>query len=298
MNQITVRELLASDVPIFDFLPESVATVTQADARYHAGVRHEWCELNQIDTLRNRRFHQHAIEWISRDLPPNASILELGSGVGYDAAQLLKSGAGFGCYIVSEISRELLEYTRRHLAELPNHQAVRYCVMTATDIPIANAQVDRVFAVATLHHFPDVDAALSEIDRISTAGARIVFAIEPNRLWSAVMISLRPLYRAMLPTKDHSAADEEAEGFRVRDFRSMAAKTGWRVEQVQPVWFAAGFLHIGLEFFYRAFRLRRRVRVPAIVERLVLAFDDIFLRLPLCRHIAWHYTVVFRKPIP
>lgn len=297
MTAWTIRDLLAAgDSAIVDLLPVQVEQVTRLDAQYHADVRDEWIELNQIETERNRRIHDQALAEITRDLAPDAAILELGSGVGFDAKRLLESRIRFGCYVISEISPQLLEKSKQHLSVYAAGAAVRYCCLTATDILIADSQLDRLFAIAALHHFPDLPTALSEIDRVTKSGARIIFAIEPNRFWSSVQIALRPLYRRLFPTKAHSAADEEAEGFRIDDFRRMAASHQWELDKIMPAWLLTGFLHHGLEFLYRAMRLKQRIRVPLGVERAFLFCDSILFRLPLLDRLAWHYTVVFRKP--
>jgi SAM-dependent methyltransferase len=160
---------------------------------------------------------------------------------------------------------------------------------------LASGQVDRVLAMAAAHHFPDLQRALSEIDRVTRPGARIVFAIEPNRTWSSLLVALRPIYRALFAKTSHSAADEEAEGFTLTQLRTMGTPHNWRTVSVTPVWFLTGFLHHGLELVYRLLRLRTRLRAPVALEKLLIAADSIFFRLPFCDRLAWHYTAVYEK---
>lgn len=291
----TVAELLCAGVGIIDLLPPEMAEVTRRDAEYHGQVRNEWIELNQIETERNRKFHDDALREVAAELPPEATILELGSGVGYDAGRFLQLGVPFGCYIVSEISPLLLEHAKNALVSLPAGKLVRYCCLDAAEMRIANSQVDRVLTIAAVHHFPKLDQALAEIDRVTRAGAKIVFAIEPNRLWSTVMVGLRPFYRRLFSNKAHSAADEEAEGFRLRDFANIGTRLNWQLQRVVPVWFFTGFLHIGLETLYRLLRLNRRIKVPTFIEKAFLVADALFFRIPFANKLAWHYSVVFRK---
>jgi ubiquinone/menaquinone biosynthesis C-methylase UbiE len=291
----TLSELISEKDGIINLLPETMEEVTRLDAQYHASVRDQWVDLNQIATERNERFHDDVIHELARDLARDAVILELGSGVGYDARRFLELNVPFGCYIVSEISPGLLELSRKTLSPLSVGKQVLYCCLDANRILIADGQVDRVFTIAALHHFPHLHDALVEIDRITKRGAKIIFAIEPNRLWSSVLVALKPFYRRLFSNKLHSAADEEAEGFTFKDLASIGSDFRWTVQRITPIWFFTGALHNGLEFTFRLLRLRRRLRVPIFIEKLFLCADSIFFKIPFCNRLAWHYTVVLRK---
>lgn len=296
MSEIkTVQDLIASAEEIINWLPDKMEEVTHLDAEYHSSVREEWIDLNQINTERNNKFHNDALVELTKDLNKDAVILELGSGVGYDAKQFLKLGIPFGCYIVSEITPRLLEYSKKNLEPYVTGRTVLYCCLDANNLLISNDQVDAVFAIATMHHFPNVEKALAEIDRVIKPSAKIIFAMEPNKLWSSVLIALKPFYRRLFSNKIHSASDEEAEGFDLHEFEVIGAKFQWQVQSVTPVWFFTGFLHNGLEFLYRLLRMGKRIKVPIVVEKLLIFVDTLFFGLPFCNRLAWHYTVVFRK---
>lgn len=292
----SIASLIEEGTEVMDLLPQEMTQVTRDDAEYHAAVREKWIDLNQIDTLRNRVFHDDALAQVTSGLHPGGTILELGCGVGYDGKQLVASGQPFGCYVMSEIDRRLLEFTKREIESIAGGRTVRFCCLDANCIMITDRQFDRVFAIAAAHHFPDLSRALDEIDRITKPGGKIVFAIEPNRLWSSVITGLRPLYRRIFPKTAHSAADEEAEGFRLEEFRKIASTHDWQVERILPVWFVTGFLHLGLEALYRVLRLRNRIKVPSAAERVVLAVDRALFRIPGFKSLAWHYTATYTKP--
>jgi ubiquinone/menaquinone biosynthesis C-methylase UbiE len=291
----TVNDLMNATEPIINLLPDGLEEVTRLDAQYHAGVKNEWTELSQLDAERNKRFHNQALTALKSNIGPNAVILELGSGVGHDAGSFLLSGASFGCYIVSEISPRLLEHSKRQLASVSAGRSVVYCCVDANNILIADSQVDAILAVAAVHHFPNVGKALAEIDRVTRPGATIVFAMEPNRLWSTILVALRPIYRRFFIHQNHSAADEQAEGFSFRQLQTMGESMDWQLKQLTPVWFFTGFLHIGLEFTYRLLRMRKRIRVPLLLERTCLLVDAALFKLPIFRRLSWHYTAVYQK---
>jgi ubiquinone/menaquinone biosynthesis C-methylase UbiE len=197
--------------------------------------------------------------------------------------------------VVSEISPRLLEYSRQLLAPISAGRQVLYCALDANQILIADDQIDCIVTIAALHHFPNLGKALSEMNRVTKPRAKLIFAMEPNRLWSMILVALRPFYRRLFSSKTHSAADEEAEGFTLKDLKTMGSEFQWKVASITPIWFFTGMLHSGLEFAGRLLRLKRRLVVPIIVEKAFLAVDSVFLRIPFCDRLAWHYTVVLRK---
>lgn len=290
-----VPDLLRNRDNILDLLPDSMEEVTVRDAEYHSDSRERWVENNQMATERNLNAHQRVIDEVARQLDDRAVILELAGGVGFDADLFLRRTDQFSCYILSELSPSMLEYARENnhlLAEKP----VVLCCLDANQILIGDSQVDVVYTVAALHHFPHLDKSVREMDRVLKPGGRIVFGIEPNFFWMQTLTRLRPVYRKLFPAKAHSAADEVADGFVMSDFARIASLTGWELEKVLPGWFFTGFAHYGLETIFRVFRLRRRLRLPRAIERLLLLADKGVLRLPFSRPFAWHYTAVFRKP--
>ncbi|MEO7685016.1 MAG: class I SAM-dependent methyltransferase [Gemmatimonadaceae bacterium] len=290
-----VPDLLRNRDRILDLLPDSMEEVTVKDAEYHSDSRERWVDSNQMLTERNLSAHHRVIDEVTRQLGDRAVILELAGGVGFDADLFLRRTDKFSCYILSELSPSMLEYARKNnslLAEKP----VVLCCLDANQILIGDNQVDVVYTVAALHHFPHLDRSIAEMNRVLKPGGRVVFGIEPNFFWMQTLTRLRPLYRKLFPAKAHSAADEVAEGFVMRDFERIADATGWELEKVLPGWFFTGFAHYGLESIFRAFRLSRRVRLPRAIERLMLSADKAVLVLPFARRFAWHYTVVFRKP--
>lgn len=290
-----VPDLLRNRDLILDLLPDAMEEVTVKDAEYHSDSRERWVENNQMLTERNLNAHHRVIDEVTRELGDDAVILELAGGVGFDADLFLQRTGQFSCYILSELSPSMLEYAReknRLLAENP----VVLCCLDANQILIGDSQVDVVYTVAALHHFPHLDRSIREMDRVLKPGGRVVFGIEPNFFWMQTITRFRPVYRRLFPSKAHSAADEVADGFVVGDFARIAALTGWELEKVLPGWFFTGFAHYALETIFRVFRLRRRLRLPLAIERLLLLADKGVLRLPFLRPFAWHYTAVFRKP--
>jgi SAM-dependent methyltransferase len=290
-----VPVLLRNKHSILDLLPDSMEEVTVLDAEYHAESRYQWIENNQMGTERNLYAHRRVIDEVARQLDDRAVILELAGGVGFDADLFLRRTDHFTCYILSELSPSLLEYARENNRLLADKSVV-LCCLDANQILIDDNQVDVVYTVAALHHFPHLERAIREMDRVLKPGGRIVFGIEPNFFWMQTITWLRPVFRRLFPAKAHSAADEVADGFVMDDFARIASIAGWELEKVLPGWFFTGFAHFGLESIFRMLRLPRRLRLPRAIERLFLMADKGVFLLPYSRRFAWHYTAVFRKP--
>jgi SAM-dependent methyltransferase len=294
-RKITVAEMKAHPRQIWDVLPPRMDGLTQADADYHFRQRQQWIELNQVDAPRNLAAHARVIDLVGQSLRPGAVILELGGGVGYDAKRILARSFPMDCYLFSEISVPLLQYVAAECS-IPDGTPLVFCALDADDLMIAAEQVDVILMISALHHLPRLWTALAEMERVAKPGAHLIFGIEPSRFWSQWLVRLRSLFRPLFPAKTHSTADEECEGFSMADFRDIARRTGWRLEAIQPVWLTCGFIHYGLEFFFRVLRLKKRIRLPAPLEQVFITLDEWLLHIPALQPYAWHYTVSYRKP--
>jgi SAM-dependent methyltransferase len=170
-----------------------------------------------------------------------------------------------------------------------------FCTLDAQRIPFADHQFDCVFMVAAFHHLPNMSEALAEIARVTKPGGFIAFGIEPNRWWLALMKHSRWALRTILSQKTHSAADEEALGLARTDFEELAVAHDLRILRFEPVWLLCGYLHYGLEFLHRVLRLKKRLKVPVVLERLVIVTDKMLLKFPGMSRLSWHNSVLYQK---
>lgn len=276
---------------LWDLLPKSLSSLTAEEGKYHAEQKATWAEQNQIQTVRNLEFHRSFLRCIADHCNGSSRILEMGGGVGFDLKLFKEMVPDIRVYVFSDVSLELLAFAH---SEEPCDTIV-FCTVDAQRIPFADNQFDCVFMVAALHHLPDMNEALSEIARVTKSGGRIGFGIEPNRWWLSLLKRSRWLLRTILPQKNHSAADEEAPGLGQADFEELAYRHNLTILRLEPVWFLCGFLHYGLEFLHRLFRLKRRVSLPAGLERLCVVADRVILSVPGIRRFSWHNSVVYQK---
>lgn len=277
---------------VYDLLPAHMHATTEADAIYHEQVKEEWVALNQIDAHRTRYFHQQVIDFLAERATPETAILELGGGVGFDLELFLKTGAPFGAYVFSEISLGMSQAVKAHVADA----RITYSTIDAHRIPFAAATFDVVYMIATLHHLPDLDAAFAEMARVLKPGGHIVCGGEPSKHFFQIFNASKGVAHRLMPQKEHSAADEEAEGFTPAGLEALAGWHGMRVARCQPIKLVNGMASYGLEFAYRALRLRRRIRPPRWMDQALITLDRGLLALPLVKRLSWDYTVIFHKP--
>lgn len=99
----------------------------------------------------------------------------------------------------------------------------------------------------------------------------------------------------VLPKRSHSAADEKARGFTIEDFKNLEKVYNLKLVRLEPVWFFCGFTHYGLEFLYRLFRFKKRIRLPIFVEKIFIYLDRSLCIIPGIKNLCWNYTVIYQK---
>lgn len=279
---------------IYDFLPENMNLITEADAAYHASIKDEWIDLNQIVTLRNIYYHLQIVDFVKNKSNSETNILEIGGGVGFDLGLLINRNPLFNNYIFSEISHEMTSYVKGII----NDDKVIYCNIDARYLPFSKNSLDIAYMIATLHHFPEIESTFYEIVQIVKPGGYIVCGIEPNKkLIHVCNLLKKPLKRLLGFHKDSSLADEKAEGFDTNDFISLAMRHNLRIDHIEPVFFFCGFFHQILELVYRLWRLKKRLRLPLFFERILIKADLTLFRFSFFRKISWHYSVFFQKNV-
>ena len=105
------------------------------------------------------------------DLPPDARVLELGSGPGYlwrDNLERIPAGWNV---TLSDFSPGMLDEARRSLAS--NRHTFRFQQSDARAIPWKDNAGDAVIANYMLHYVPDRLQALSEMQRVLKPGGKV-----------------------------------------------------------------------------------------------------------------------------
>ncbi len=96
-------------------------------------------------------------------------ILEVGCGSGIDSAEFARNGAKI---VSTDLTRTGVELTHNLLKENSLPSLVIQC--DAKNLPFENETFDCVYSFGVLHHFPEIDAALTEIHRVLKTGGRVM----------------------------------------------------------------------------------------------------------------------------
>ncbi|MHB8473040.1 MAG: class I SAM-dependent methyltransferase [Gammaproteobacteria bacterium] len=123
------------------------------------------------------------IDWQGR------KVLEIGTGVGTDARQLISRGAEYFGINVDEGSCQM---TRQALDVFGLPGTLQAMSATATQFP--DSTFDVVYSFGVLHHIPDVNKAILDIHRILKPGGKLLFMVY-NRSSINYQIEIRYLRR-------------------------------------------------------------------------------------------------------
>lgn len=126
------------------------------------------------------------LDWKGKD------ILEIGTGVGTDARQLISRGAKYNGVNVDAGS---CEATRTALGVFGISGNVKQ--MSAIKMDFDNKSFDIVYSFGVLHHIPDVRKAVTEIQRVLKPGGHLLFMVY-NRSSINYRIEIRHLRKWLL----------------------------------------------------------------------------------------------------
>ena len=161
--------------------PASPAAIREVNTRYHDAAAHEYDHKWGIDfhELGRGQVLGKVHKLIDRD-DRFGDGLEIGSGTGYFALNLLGAGVVERATCV-DISPGMLETLRANARRLGLGSQVTTEACDAESLPFADGSFDFVFGHAVLHHLPDLDRAFGEFMRVLRPGGMLFFAGEPSR---------------------------------------------------------------------------------------------------------------------
>jgi len=130
----------------------------------------------------DRRWKRLGVE--KAPLPPNARVLDLACGTG-DFSTLLQSQTPPARTVACDITEKMLTQAK--------DRGVRDVVCgTGTSLPFADHSFDCVFVGYGLRNFPDLDAGLREIERVTRPGGILVtldFFLPANPILQRIYLS-------------------------------------------------------------------------------------------------------------
>ena len=275
---------------IFVYLPK-VSDYQKKEIEFHNAVHQDEEEIHQLSTVRNKFYHNYFKKWLYK-LLKDSVILEIGGGSGFDLLPLLQRGYSM---IESDISVRSIKSVKIKIDnQFPQYKnQIIYLVADGQNLPLPDNSVEATFMVATLHHFEKQKKILTEISRVTKNGGLIIFAMEPSKfmMWFTKLFSKTKKLRIY---QGYSEADETHPGYSKRDWRQITDNE-FLIMKLKRVWLLLGFLHYGLEAIFRLFKLKKRIKVPRLIECLLLIIDEILLKIPLINQLHWHWILIIKN---
>jgi predicted methyltransferase len=116
------------------------------------------------------------------EIPPGATVADLGSGTGYFTWRLAREVGPTGKVIAIDIQQSMLDLTKAAVAEraLTN---VEYVLATEKDPRLPEKAIDLVFIAYAYHEFADPEATMAAVRRSLKPGGRVLvleYAKESN----------------------------------------------------------------------------------------------------------------------
>ena len=103
------------------------------------------------------------------DLPPDATVLDVGAGTGKYARAL----ADHGFKVIALEPSEVMQ------SQATPHEGVHFVPGCAESMPLPDASADGAIVVLALHHFQDRIKAFGEVMRVAGKGPVVLFTFDP-----------------------------------------------------------------------------------------------------------------------
>jgi SAM-dependent methyltransferase len=173
-------------------LKERVRAFWQA---HPCGTKFSEAEIGTREFFASLEAHRYEKEW---HIPAAAQfararglrVLEIGCGIGTDAAQFAKAGADYTGVDLTDAAIELAR-KRFELFELSG----KFQIADAENLGFPDASFDVVYSHGVLHHTPDIGAAVQEIHRVLKPGGRAIVMLYHRGSYN-YRIGIRVLRRA------------------------------------------------------------------------------------------------------
>lgn len=228
-------------------------------------------------------------------LPKHSAVLEVACGTRIDGIELAQAG-------MDVTSVDLSPEAVAQAAELANHvgvgSAIRFAAADAEHLPFPDRSFSASFVAASFHHFPNQQAALQEMRRVTKPGGYVIWGVEPAA-WP-----YRTVYRVLAPVKRYirahrmrqhnSVADDSTEGYTRRSIERLFRNADLDILDLRPVKFLSEFYDSGTRLLGRL--VRRPLRTSRAVDRGLARVDEWLSRIPGLTKIYWHFNVIGRVP--
>ncbi len=198
-------------------------------------------------------------------MPDAPSVLDVGCGDGFFSGLWAERLGSAGTLTGVDVSTDYLQVARQRLATSPAAERVKFIQGKIEGLPFGDAAFDVVWCAQSLYSFPEPQAALSEMARVTRPGG--VVAILENDTLHHVLLPWPPAIELRLITAEFHALtgkSRNVEKFYVgRELPALFESAGLRTEGSRTFsWDRTGPFDAPTRAFLEAHvaRLRERVR--------------------------------------
>ena len=169
------------------------------------------------------------------NLPAGATVADIGAGTGNYSRALADAGYN----IVA------IEPSDTMMAQATPHPNVQWAYGIAENIPLADASVDGVVALFSIHHFSSRQNAMAEMTRICKSGPVLIFTFEPRvtaevwikdyfpGMWQEIIDTFPPIEQVEKILKITTAREVKNITFPLpHDLEDHFLTSGWRRPEI------------------------------------------------------------------
>ena len=187
------------------------------------------CNFAQIDEQRFLRF-----PYLARELEfwkdQGKTILEIGVGSGSDACLSLRSSQPKR-YVLLDVSYNTIGVSKRHLEEHCLKKPYELILGDATEMGFDDQTFDRVKAIGSLHHIPDIEKVVTEISRVLKVGGDFIWMMYNknslrNKLVYPLVASVKGIHQSNLVLLVDGVSNPFTQLVSKSDIKKMANQAG------------------------------------------------------------------------
>jgi SAM-dependent methyltransferase len=156
--------------------------------RQPCNINHSKSEVGTVEFFEENSNKRYKVEPHLRDLAQfhlyqGKRVLEIGCGMGADAAEFAKHGAE---YVGIDISEESVRLAQQRFQVLG--LSGQFFVHNAEEDFSKYGKFDLVYSCGVLHHYPDIDTIIDNIHKVLVDNGEFKFLVYAKNSWKYAMI--------------------------------------------------------------------------------------------------------------